>query len=1058
MRRSLAPLSIAALIAVALGGGPTGCRAPNAEGIFRAQPAATTVKLDLYHKPLPEIPLPNDLATRYDRSSATGRRINASMLAPTGLERRTRRLADQLDGWGVFQQITIPFTGPLDVRSILAGHRDADYALGDDVMYLINVDRRSRNFGKMHHLDLGNGNYPVILKDADYWKNDPRGWNLSLTFNEENEDRNGNGILDPEEDTNADGVLELPNYLPGANPARADLAGRADALMTFYERATHTLIARPMVPLDERTTYAVVVTRRLLDQDGAPVGSPYPFINHTQQTTALEPLAEVLPEGLGLKDIAFAFTFTTQSIESDWIAVRDGLYGHGVQAHLGKKFPAEVSALEPLRERAYFPNIQNPYILATEDMIDALRDIAAEALNIDRNSGEFVALLESEKYIDFNVVGRFESPQLFPRLGSDGKLLPYDDQTWPPDLNRTPAPTRSETVYFWLTVPRKEVSARGQGRPAPVMILSHGYTSNRAEMLFYAGFFARWGFATMGIECPSHGLEVHPLQRAVIGGLFRNKGLEPFVKALFKDRAFDQNNDFKVDSGADFWTSYMFHTRDMVRQCALDYMQLIRMMRGFDGRTRWKLDVDGDGQPELAGDFDADGQIDIGGDAMITMTGGSLGGIMSTFVGGLEPEVAAVAPVAGGGGLSDIGIRSQQGGVREAVVLRMLAPIYVGTIDAATKKMIVETIVPDLTDSRTLKIATVEGVVPGDTLVAENLNNGERGCGYVDPEGRVRAAVQSDAGDRTRLLFYTGRALRLGSTDCEVAAGRSPLRVVDQFEEEVVFQQNPYRRGRSLEALADGLGLRRAHPTLRRFMSLAQLALDPADPAVFARHLDQEPLTYPGTGGVTGSHAVIITTVGDMNVPASSGVTVGRAAGFIDYLHPDRRYNKPINQLLLDTHTAEAVSTLKRYTDPSGAGVHLDVENFSQGRDMWGTDIPRLDPPLRLGFERRDRKGGISASIFPFAVPGGQHGFDFPGVMSDDAKKRCRERCTERVGTDPCGCSRLQSFDIGFFMFNMLGRYFASGGTVLDPSLCNSSNDCPDLPSAPAARDRARLP
>ena len=44
-----------------------------------------------------------------------------------------------------------------------------------------------------------------------------------------------------------------------------DLAARADALMTFYESETNTLIARPVEPLRERTTYAVVVTRRLLD-------------------------------------------------------------------------------------------------------------------------------------------------------------------------------------------------------------------------------------------------------------------------------------------------------------------------------------------------------------------------------------------------------------------------------------------------------------------------------------------------------------------------------------------------------------------------------------------------------------------------------------------------------------------------------------------------------------------------------------------------------------------------------------------------------------------------
>src|SRR5437762_7071905 len=103
--------------------------------------------------------------------------------------------------------------------------------------------------------------------------------------------------------------------------------------MTFYERETSTLIVRPMVPLDERTTYAVVVTRRLLDAQGEPVGSPYPWVSHARQTAALEPLLVVLHAGLERHDLAFAFSFTTESVEAPWNAVRDGIYGHGVQTH-----------------------------------------------------------------------------------------------------------------------------------------------------------------------------------------------------------------------------------------------------------------------------------------------------------------------------------------------------------------------------------------------------------------------------------------------------------------------------------------------------------------------------------------------------------------------------------------------------------------------------------------------------------------------------------------------------------------------------------------------------
>ena len=67
-----------------------GCGAETA-GLARAAPAAVTVEFDFDERPLPEIPLPNDIATRPDPSSATGLRVNASLLAPTGMERAGTR-------------------------------------------------------------------------------------------------------------------------------------------------------------------------------------------------------------------------------------------------------------------------------------------------------------------------------------------------------------------------------------------------------------------------------------------------------------------------------------------------------------------------------------------------------------------------------------------------------------------------------------------------------------------------------------------------------------------------------------------------------------------------------------------------------------------------------------------------------------------------------------------------------------------------------------------------------------------------------------------------------
>jgi hypothetical protein len=119
-----------------------GCQAETS-GLAESAPAAVTVEFDFDERPLPEIPLPNDIATRPDPSSATGLRVNASMLAPTGMERRVRGLLDSLDGWGLQMPITIPFTGPIDVQSVIDGHRDLDFDPSNDVVYLIDIDRDS---------------------------------------------------------------------------------------------------------------------------------------------------------------------------------------------------------------------------------------------------------------------------------------------------------------------------------------------------------------------------------------------------------------------------------------------------------------------------------------------------------------------------------------------------------------------------------------------------------------------------------------------------------------------------------------------------------------------------------------------------------------------------------------------------------------------------------------------------------------------------------------------------------------------------------------------------
>ena len=1029
-----------------------GCLSPEPEGLATAQPAATTVKMDFLHKPLPEIPLPNDIATRHDATSATGRRINASLLAPTRLEQRVRELIDQIDGFSLMMPITIPFTAPLDVQSVLDAHSDPHYGTDDDVLYLIDVDRDSPDFGKVHHLDLGNGSYPVIAEQRDnFWRNGPRTGNLTLIFEEDEEDTNGNGVLDPGEDTDADGVLDHPNFLPGHDPAPDDAPAIAKAIMTFYEKETNTLIAKPVKPLRERTTYAVVVTRRLKDANGAPVGSPYPTVNHPAQTEALRPLEDVMPEGLSMDDVAFAFSFTTQTTTSDWHDVRDGLYGHGIQKHLAKEFPARLATVEPLKDLARFSG-SNPHIIYGEEWLAGLR-LVMQIRDEESTSVAGQQLLDFNSYVDYQVIGSFDSPQLFPREDENGDWLPFNDQSWPPDLHAKPAPTRPERVYFYLSVPRKEVSARGEGKPAPLVLLGHGHTGNRFSVTTLAGLMARHGLALLAIDNVSHGLEVkgedRELAETILGGL----GFRGFVDAAFKDRAHDQNNDGDHDSGADFWTAYVFHTRDVVRQSLLDYMHLVRIISSFDGERRWDFDLNGDGTNELAGDFDADGVVDIGVGGEITMTGGSLGGIMSMLVGALEPKVKAIAPVVGGGFLSEITRRTLNGSVRKAVHLRLLGPLYTGTRQE-DGTMQLHQIIPDINDDAPeLHFATIEGVEPGDTMLLENLVNGERQCGMVDPEGRVRAPIESDAGDPVRVSFYRGPVFR-GGDGCEITTDAEPVITVDRLQHEITFQSRSYAPGTPLRSLADGLGMRRGTPDVRRFMGLAQIVLDRADPAAYARHLLDEPIKYPGTGDAGGAHALILTGTGDLNVPVSTGANVGRAAGIIGYLEDHPGYDVPANQALIDNGITMGVEDVGDKLSSTGERWLADADDFSGDGDFWAGLAPRVDPPIRAGLGVKDAIGGASAAFFPYGSPFGKHGFDDPGEMIDNAIRRCRDTCAE--GMD-CACEDTEVWDVGNFFFNMMGEFLASGGTRIRTDACMSSQDCSDFMPLPADREPSEL-
>lgn len=1227
-----------------------GVEAP--DGLWEARRSGgPVVVFDLFARPLPDVPLPGDYATRPDPSSPTGRRINASMIASTAFESTTRAELDRLDGWGTFAPIAVsfePVEQRLDLGNVLRRHVGDDFDFSDDAVYLINVDPDSPNFGEPTPIDLGEGNFPWTLRDRnDYYDNDPRSTTSTLLFETVYEDTNGNGrldlcedrnhngqldpgedldgdgvafsaerdenengVLDPEEDLNGngrldcsedtdfDGVLDEPNLYCGdddrgqpippwecpdlvyPNPL-SDVVVPADLawLTTWYERESNTLIMQPLVPLDERTTYAVVLTNRLVDEEGRAVESPFDAAHHVDQTNALRRLDDVLARnsdrfgGLTAEDVQFAWTFTTQSIAGEFREIREGLYGRGDLAVLAEEFPTELR-IDPLHGCA--PNVEcelpeNIHLLraVTEgderglveiitDLLDRIPlDLGADQEMIDR----VIAPYDSVEY--FSLI-RYQSPSFISHDGvsedldgdgrldlrdedanGNGELDPGEDLDFDGHLDRNedvnenlildseesafdldlPAghfPHSEHSVTGFVAIPRADPE-RGIEPPYPVVVYNHGYGFMRIEALILAAYLARHGMATIGVDAMHHG--VGGIEQMIVEfarSILIQEHLGPFANALLTDRALDLNGDGVVDSGADFVTADAPHMRDLVRQTQIDLSQLVRIVRSFDGERRWNQDLDGDGEPELAGDFDGDGVVDLGGpDADFFVTGNSLGGINSTVFSGLEPAIVAGAPISGGGGLGQVGLRTTLGSVQAAATLPAFGPLLVtnhaqryysrlgcstdedcpsggGCVDglcrcerdrdcsgesgyrcyeaptelvdggsvcatrgetACTMQQVsLRFITNDLNDDTAIEAACLEEdkVLPGDTLVARNLVNGEVDCFVAWDGARSRLHVPSDQYDTIELTVYEGEVLVEGQR-CSIRDDAAVRTVVTEFGLDAEFQTSSWTAGDLLQAPQRGFGLHRATPAMRRLITVAQILLEPADPANLARRAFLDPVDY---GAETQRAALLnVLTVGDDAVPISAGISIARAAGILDYSRPDPRLadedhpgGRTANRFLIDHHVIQGLDRYSPYRrEGDGRQVNFDADDFSRSGSpptaAWpgdGLGAARPTVPLRAwrSLDESEECTCVDES--------GEHSCSWPGETTGPLDMvRCEEGVAAlalayfKVGgshalipeSDP-------TFDVHAFVGNMIGRFFATRGREIRWNTCMHDSSC----------------
>lgn len=1103
----------------------TACETESAKGL-RQSPlgAGPRIVYDLTAKPFPEIPLPNDAATRMDPTSPTGRRLNLSIQADTDIEAKLRRRANELDGFGVFAPITVSFDAPLDLKNIWERHA-SNHDFSDDTVLLINIDPSSPGFGEAIPLDVGQGNYPLVIEwPGQYWDQDEHADSWNLVFETHDEDLNSNGVLDPYEDIDFDGVLDKPNTWSGKplaliTPQNLSYwLGRPDRpiddLITFYEKETNTLVLWPVVPLRQATRYAVVLTKYLLGENGQPVRSPFPYINSLDQTADLLPLKEILerPEfSMTLDDVAFAWTFTTQTVTKDLEAIRAGLYGHGTMAWLATQFPPDLEPkiVRDPTEDGTLP--QRPYILPN-DIALPIFQMAGPLLGYPDEVVQ--ALAADTSHIAYWVLGSFTSPHfLVDRDGIATPMYPADDnEAFEVDPLTGRAVVGPGRVTFICAIPQQ---TQDHKPPFPVMIYGHGFSGAPFEVFGFAGRAAQFGFALCGLDAVGHGLalpadEPIPYDEIVPKAL-EALGLGAFYRAFAGGRIRDLDNDGKItsfDNGGDFWSYDVFHLRDNVRQLVVDHMMFIRILRSL-GSLRWSADTNSNGlADDLMGDWDGDGIVDIGTAAnkAYPVWGQSMGGIMTQVLAAVEPTVAAATPVSGGGGLLQIGLRSTNPGVPEGTMMPLMGPFVVFSplgdeADTVEIAWMINDLHREYRDGprgwpHYYPFARTAAIKPGDRVVVRNLKNGKEIKAFRHPDGRgFRVSLPADAltavekrpllglrdGDTAPVFVScapgtwtvpvdengkpTGpatcahpileRSLLFGDpVEIEVLEGwDGPVKArIDRFEIDVTFQGAVFPAGAPLVAIGPGLGRARNTPGFRRLLGLAAHATTRGDPIGYARHYTRsERLDFSyDPDAAPQTNIVIYHSVGDPNVPVSASIALARAAGILAYL-PNEKGSVPDNDRLLQAHVGEVVEGLWRFYS-----TKYTVRDWAKP-ECYRKLVDFRWPGEFTSFLELEPPPPLPVHADPDDLDAGTNeygegGLDPPvraTLLTPDGILALRFPYTSPLGAHGVEPSNpTRSFNINNFFENQIMIFMASGGKVLSDDPCLATSTCPNDPDS----------
>lgn len=852
-------------------------------------PFGPKVVFDSLARPVPEVPLPNDLVLRRE---GAGLAWNVSYKAPTAMERRIRERLPRLDGFGSFAPISVAFDAPIDLDTV-----------GPHSVRVIDVTEGGAHRGEEVALDFGGGNFPLD-GGGRFWP------------------------FDPDED--------LPDFLlPRDNDWL--VAGKTRRV-THYEVETSTLLVRPLEPLRAGSRYAVLLTRDITglasdDADGVArsIRSPFPYKAHAAQTKLVTAALELAD--MPSSELAYGWTFAVGDPHKPLAEVRAGLYGDGPLAALADQFTGGLGVIRDTGIAVdsggdYPVDARDHRFIVQGDFLDNILGIViglADGFSVDFG------------YVDYVVFGTMPSPDV--RRGGD--------ETFMPELVDGVSP---ETGVPWLIAIPKATDKHKP--PFPTVFYFHGTGSSRFEFLALANNLARQGIATVAYDQVGHGPIVPDLEKLITDQGFPPEQLATFLPILvnllvperaaefegvtfaegfemlsdigfFQElaligRTTDQDGDGALTSSESFFFADPFKQCGAFQQDLVDFMQFVRVLRGFDpAAVPPAIDVPSEADPALlmksllAGDFNADGVLDLAGpDLPIGTAGTSLGGIHALMAAAIEPEVTTATPIAAGGGLADILLRSTLRQITRVIYLEVFGPLVIGCPnDAGGVWLSLNNESGNCgNDPRTTAFGEVAELPAGAVVRVTNLDNGEL------EEHEVLAA-----GEGFAIAVPTDRWDQL-AVDV----------LVDGQRTQRVLVLSPYQ----------GLALHRNTPEFRRFVAITQHALDRCDPIAFARSLFRD-------GGQ--KNVLFENMVGDATVPISSGLALARAAGV---LGPDEEAADAVMAAFVEAGVVR--------------GGDYDVD------DVLGNN-PADQPRIGLLEPVASGPGGLGRSTIRFAYAKGRH-------------------------------------------------------------------------------------